>query len=117
MSLGPLLCTVNCQDKGKTCQMFPVCAVVAQSSIFAFHQSADVSCSVRSVGLRQPSYRLDLLNLIEKKDGRDLSHRQEGRSGVFQSTLPMPWLTPSGPLKIEMPLWMSNVLGMNVWSI
>ena len=63
--------------------MFPVCAVVAQSSIFAFHQSADVSCSVRSVGLRRPSYRLDLLNLIEKRDGRDLNHNQERRPRVY----------------------------------
>ena len=63
--------------------MFPVCAVVAQSSIFAFHQSADVSCSVRSVGLRQPSYRLDLLNLLEKRDRRDLNHSQERRPGVY----------------------------------
>ena len=63
--------------------MFPVCAVVAQSSIFAFHQGTDVSCSVRGVGLRQPFYRLALLNLLEKRDGRDLNHSQERRPGVY----------------------------------
>jgi hypothetical protein len=71
------------RQKGNPTRCFLSVQWHAQSSIFAFHRSTDVSCSVRGVGLRQPFYRLALLNLLEKRDGRDLNHSQERRPGVY----------------------------------